>query len=116
MHCRQENLGERCLVLHYEAMKEDIESKLLETAAFLGVPLNETKKAMILREIDIDTMKAKQDNIASILIRKGVTKDWENAPLSAEEWAAFDTLYAETVGKRKMGEPFAPYVSPTEKI
>jgi kynurenine formamidase len=102
-------------VLHYEAMKEDIESKLVETAAFLGVPLNETKKAMILEEIDIKTMKAKQDNIASILIRKGVTKDWENAPLSAEEWAEFDKVYSETVGKREIGAPFEPYITPSPK-
>lgn len=100
-------------MLHYELMKEDIESKLLETAAFLGVPLNATKKAMILREIDIESMKAKKDNIASMLIRKGVTKDWENAPLSAGEWAAFDALYSETVGPRKIGEPFAPYLAPS---
>ena len=104
------HLGDRAMVLHYERMKEDIEARLVETAAFLGVPLNETKKGIILQEIDIETMRAKKDNVASILIRKGVTRDWENAPLTAEHWAEFDQKYKETVGNRKIAEPFIPYL------
>jgi len=108
------HLGERGLVLHYEALKADIYSELQRIAAFLRVPLNATKLEVIRDATDIQTMRDKKDGLSRLLIRKGVTKDWENAPIPSEKWAEFDQRFEETLGSRPIGQPMRPYMLPSE--
>jgi len=106
----QEHLKDRALVVYYEELKEDISTQLTRIASFLGVPLNQTRLEVIRNETDIRTMASKKDSISSVLIRKGINKDWESADVSAEQWAELDKVFEASIGRRAIAEPMRVYM------
>ena len=91
-------------------LKADIKAEVVRMADFLGLELGDDKLQMVLQETDIETMKSKNDNIAHVLIRKGLTKDWENAPIPNEKWAEMDQVFSETLKDRPIAQPMLPYL------
>lgn len=110
-----EFLGDRALVLYYEQLKGDITGQVGRIADFLGVEMTRAKLEAVLHEVDINTMKAKKDSISSVLIRKGVCKDWENAQIPAEKWLEFDAIFEETIGSRPIAQPFRSAMTPSSE-
>ena len=84
-------------------------------ADFLGVEMTRAKLKAVLHEVDINTMKAKKDSMSSVLIRKGVCKDWENAQIPAEKWLEFDAIFEETIGSRPNAQPFRSAITPSSE-
>ena len=113
-YIKENKLEDRAIILYYEELKQDIVGQLERIAKFLGVELNATKLEIIRHEVDIKTMSSKPGTISQILIRKGVTKDWENAAVSPEKWKEFDAIFEEKVGQRPIAQPFRPWMLPSD--
>merc|ERR1739848_797768 len=48
--------------------------------------------------------------MSEIICRKGVTCDWKNAPLKAEDWKRLDDMFEEKLGKCSMAQPMRKYI------
>merc|ERR1712159_744247 len=110
------HLGERAIVLYYERLKEDITAEIERVAKFLKLEMTPAKLEFVRSEVDIKTMASKKSSFGSMLIRKGVTKDWENADVSPEKWAEFDEVFEKTIGQRMIAQPFRPYMLPSPAL
>ena len=96
------------LVVHFENLKRDMPGEIRRIAAFLDIPIDETRWPAILEHCSFDYMKKNADKSAplggalweggaSTFINKGTNGRWRDA-LSAEESAAYEALAREKLG------------------
>lgn len=96
------------LFVHFENLKRDMPGEIRRIAAFLDIPIDETRWPAILEHCSFDYMKKNADKSAplggalweggaSTFINKGTNGRWRDA-LSAEESAAYEALAREKLG------------------
>ena len=96
------------LVVHFENLKRDMPGEIRRIAAFLDIPIDESRWPAILEHCSFDYMKKHADKSAplggalweggaSTFINKGTNGRWRDA-LSAEESAAYEALAREKLG------------------
>ena len=88
------------LMIHFEALKEDMPREIRRIAAFIGTPIDETKWDTILKHCSFDYMKANAtpsvplggafwDGGAETFVHKGVNGRWKDT-LSEADCAAYE--------------------------
>ena len=96
------------LFVHFDNLKRDMPGEIRRIAAFLDIPIDETRWPAILEHCSFDYMKKNADKSAplggalweggaSTFINKGTNGRWRDA-LSAEESAAYEALAREKLG------------------
>ena len=96
------------LFVHFENLKRDMPGEIRRIAAFLDIPIDQTRWPAILEHCSFDYMKKNADKSAplggalweggaSTFINKGTNGRWRDA-LSAEESAAYEALAREKLG------------------
>jgi len=96
------------LFVHFDNLKRDMPGEIRRIAAFLDIPIDESRWPAILEHCSFDYMKKHADKSAplggalweggaSTFINKGTNGRWRDA-LSAEESAAYEALAREKLG------------------
>jgi aryl sulfotransferase len=97
------------MLLHFEALKQDMPGEMKRIADFLGVAVDETKWPEMLGHCSFEYMKANAtpsvplggafwDGGAQTFINKGVNGRWRDT-LSAEESAAYQSRAVAELGE-----------------
>lgn len=96
------------MLVHFTDLKKDMEGKIREIAAFLDIPIDESKWEAIVKHCSFDYMKANAtqsvplgglfwDGGAKTFIHKGKNGRWREV-LSAEESMKYENLANEKLG------------------
>jgi aryl sulfotransferase len=96
-------------LVHFARLKEDMPGQIRRIAAFLGIPIEESKWAAILEHCSFEYMKqhatksvplggAFWDGGAQTFIHKGMNGRWREL-LSREESAKYEHMALETLGE-----------------
>ena len=96
------------LMVHFAALKADLEGEMRRIASFLGCAIAEDAWPAILEHCSFDYMKTHAESVAPLggaifeggaktFINKGVNGRWRDV-LSPEESAAYERKMAETLG------------------
>lgn len=96
------------LFVHFENLKRDMPTEIRRIAAFLDIPIDESRWPAILEHCSFDYMKKHADKSAplggalweggaSTFINKGTNGRWRDV-LSAKESAAYEALAREKLG------------------
>ena len=109
------------LLLHFEELKADLPAQIRRIAAFLDIPIDESRWPAILEHCSFDYMKANAtksvplggafwDGGAQTFVHKGTNGRWRDA-LTAED----NRLYEQTA-RRGLGEACARWLATGERI
>jgi aryl sulfotransferase len=96
-------------VLHFEALKRDMPGEIRSIAAFLDIPIDETRFPAIAEHCSFDYMKRNAtkstplggifwDGGAETFINKGTNGRWRDT-LTAEDCARYEAIAREELGK-----------------
>jgi len=103
--------SDRALVVYYEDLKLNHDEGIATLSKFLGVPLS-PEKLKVVR--DMTTFSAMSGGtvgkLSTILCRKGVSGDWVNSQLSAEQWSLLDQAFEEKLGNCKIAQPLRAWM------
>lgn len=94
--------AKKVCVVYFEALKANLPAQIERIATFLETELTIAKRDAIARACGFDAMK--QDNLGSMISRKGVIGDWKNH-LSIQGWAEFDKVFEERLGSSALAQP-----------
>ena len=93
------NHSETTLIITYEQLLTNFESKVKELASFLNIEVNDDQIANVKKETNVHKMKeTTQLSHLKDFVRKGIAGDWKNH-FSAEQTKKFDNWVAENKKK-----------------
>jgi len=102
----------RAIVVYYEELHRDLKGGIASLAEFLQVPLSEEKLEAVYKLTTFDAMSkgSASKGVSAVLCRKGICGDWQNAPLTPEQWARVDTAFEERIGSNPLAQPLRPWM------
>jgi len=105
--------ADRACVVYYEDFESDIKSNVRKLAEFLNVDMSEEKLKAICQVTSFDAMKngSAGDMVSKSLCRKGVCRDWVNAPLTEEDWLRFDEIFQDRLGTCPLAHPLRAWMT-----